>query len=75
MDIKKVLIVGAGNLGRQVAFQCATHGFETVMYNVRSQALELSRCDPSGIGRALRRPTRQEQGRDRCSAGAHLLHH
>ena len=44
MDIKKVLIVGAGNLGRQVAFQCATHGFQTVMYNVRPQALDSSRA-------------------------------
>ncbi len=44
MDIKKVLIVGSGTLGQQIGFQCATHGFETVMYDVREQSLDACRA-------------------------------
>lgn len=43
VEIKNVLIVGAGNLGRQVAFQCAMHGYRTVLYNVRQAALDSAR--------------------------------
>jgi 3-hydroxyacyl-CoA dehydrogenase len=39
MDIKRVLVVGTGTLGRQIGFQCAMHGFETIMYDVSEKAL------------------------------------
>ncbi len=35
MSIKKVLIVGAGTMGQQIDFQCARHGFDTVIFNRR----------------------------------------
>lgn len=44
MDIKKVLIVGSGTLGQQIGFQCATHGFETVMYDLREESLDACRA-------------------------------
>jgi 3-hydroxyacyl-CoA dehydrogenase len=44
MSIRKVLIVGAGNLGQQVGFQCAMHGFETVMYGRREASLAACRA-------------------------------
>ncbi|TDG12829.1 3-hydroxyacyl-CoA dehydrogenase [Seongchinamella unica] len=43
MNINKVLIVGAGTMGQQISFQCAMHGFETVVYNHRSPSLEVCR--------------------------------
>lgn len=43
MNIKKVLIVGAGTMGQQIGFQCALHGFETVIFNVRQASLETCR--------------------------------
>ena len=44
MDIKKVLIVGSGNLGGQIGFQCAVHGFETIMYDPHEDSLESCRA-------------------------------
>ena len=43
MNIEKVLIIGAGTMGQQISFQCAMHGFETVVYNHRSPSLEVCR--------------------------------
>lgn len=40
MEIKNVLIVGAGTLGSQIGFQCAIHGFRTTMYDTQADALE-----------------------------------
>ncbi len=44
MKIKRVLIVGAGTMGRQIGFQCALHGFDTVTYDVSDSALERCRA-------------------------------
>jgi len=33
-DISKVLIVGAGTMGQQIAFQCAAHGYRVTLYDV-----------------------------------------
>lgn len=40
MKINKVVVVGAGTMGRQIGFQCAVSGFATVMVDEREQALE-----------------------------------
>jgi len=40
MDIKKIVVVGAGTMGRQIGFQCAVSGFQTLMYDVRPEALD-----------------------------------
>lgn len=39
-DIRHVLVIGAGTMGRQIAWQCATHGYEVTLYDVASEALE-----------------------------------
>ncbi len=44
MDIRKVLVVGSGTLGQQIGFQCAMHGFETTMYDLRQESLESCRA-------------------------------
>ena len=35
-DIKKVCVVGAGQMGRQIALNCALYGYETLMYECMS---------------------------------------
>jgi 3-hydroxybutyryl-CoA dehydrogenase len=39
-DIRRVLVVGAGTMGRQIAFQCAGHGCDVALYDTSPQALE-----------------------------------
>ncbi len=39
-DIRRVAVVGAGTMGQQIAFQCAGHGFDVVVYDVDPTALE-----------------------------------
>jgi len=39
-DIRKVLIVGSGTMGRQIAFQCAAHGYGVTLYDIDEAALE-----------------------------------
>ncbi len=39
-DIKTVLIIGSGNMGQQIGFQCAACGFDVVMYDINSDMLE-----------------------------------
>lgn len=39
-DIKKVLIVGSGTMGQQIAFQCAAHGYGVTLYDIDEAALE-----------------------------------
>jgi 3-hydroxyacyl-CoA dehydrogenase len=43
MNIRKVLIVGAGTLGQQIGFQCAMHGFDVAMYDLSEKSLDLCR--------------------------------
>lgn len=38
-DIRRVLVVGAGTMGQQIAWQCATHGYEVSLYDVAPEAL------------------------------------
>jgi 3-hydroxybutyryl-CoA dehydrogenase len=38
-DIRRVLVVGAGTMGQQIALQCAMHGCEVVVYDVSPEAL------------------------------------
>ncbi len=39
---RRVLVVGAGTMGRQVALQCALFGLETALYDVSAEQLEAS---------------------------------
>ena len=46
-DIRRVLVVGAGTMGQQIALQCATHGFDVTLYDVDPAALERARAQQS----------------------------
>ncbi len=39
-DIRRVLIIGAGNMGQQIGFQCAVSGYEVSFYDAGQGALE-----------------------------------
>ena len=39
-EIKKVLVVGAGTMGQQIAAQCAVHGFDVVLYDIKQDILD-----------------------------------
>ncbi|HAJ27536.1 MAG TPA: 3-hydroxyacyl-CoA dehydrogenase [Syntrophus sp. (in: bacteria)] len=41
-DIKRILIVGGGTMGSQIALQFAVHGCEIVVYDIREEALAKS---------------------------------
>lgn len=42
-DIKKVVVVGAGTMGQQVAFQCAAHNYSVTLYALSDNAVEWAR--------------------------------
>jgi 3-hydroxybutyryl-CoA dehydrogenase len=42
-DIKNVLVIGAGTMGQQIALQCATHGYDVMLYDL----------DPDMLGKAI----------------------
>lgn len=39
-EVRRVVVVGSGTMGQQIGFQCAGHGFEVVLYDIASAALE-----------------------------------
>lgn len=39
-DIKKILIVGGGTMGRQIGFQCAAYGYAVTIYDVAAELLD-----------------------------------
>jgi len=39
-DVRRVTVVGAGTMGQQIAFQCAGHGYDVVIHDVESAALD-----------------------------------
>jgi len=39
-DVRRVLIVGAGIMGRQIGLQCAMHGYNVTLYDISLDALE-----------------------------------
>jgi len=42
-DIGKILMVGGGTMGQQIAFQCAAHGYDVSLYDVDESVLESAR--------------------------------
>lgn len=40
-DIRKILIIGAGTMGQQIAFQCAVSGYEVVLYDISPTVSEV----------------------------------
>lgn len=41
-DIRNILIIGAGTMGQQIAFQCAISGYKVVLYDVKPAIFEIS---------------------------------
>ena len=39
-DIKTVLIVGSGNMGQQIGFQCAACSYDVILYDISADMLE-----------------------------------
>ena len=39
-DINTVLVVGSGNMGQQIGFQCAVSGLDVVLYDISAEMLE-----------------------------------
>ncbi|MFO7665333.1 MAG: 3-hydroxyacyl-CoA dehydrogenase [Desulfobacterales bacterium] len=39
-DVRQVLIIGAGNMGQQIGFQCAVSGYDVTFYDLGQGALE-----------------------------------
>src|SRR5512137_285259 len=52
-DIKKVLIIGGGTMGSQIALQFAVHGCEIVIYDISAEVLERSLHSIGRIAAAL----------------------
>lgn len=50
-DIRRVLVVGAGTMGQQIALQCATHGFEVVLLDESAGALDAAATRLDGLAR------------------------
>jgi 3-hydroxybutyryl-CoA dehydrogenase len=42
-DVRQVLIIGAGNMGQQIGFQCAASGYDVMFYDAEKGALEKAR--------------------------------
>lgn len=43
-EIRRVLVVGAGTMGQQIALQCATHGFAVTLLDTEQAALDRARA-------------------------------
>lgn len=52
-EISRVLVVGAGTMGQQIALQSAGHGLEVVMLDVDDEALDRARTSLASLGAAL----------------------
>jgi 3-hydroxybutyryl-CoA dehydrogenase len=52
-EVARVLIVGAGTMGQQIALQCAAHGFAVVMLDSEAEALTRAQAQLTGLGAAL----------------------
>ncbi|PRA00854.1 3-hydroxyacyl-CoA dehydrogenase [Arthrobacter sp. MYb229] len=45
MDIRTILIIGAGTMGRQIAMSCALGGYTTILQDISGSALDAARSD------------------------------
>lgn len=52
-EIKKVLIIGSGTMGRQIGFLCASCGYDVTMYDIQEKALEGARKGVEKISRSF----------------------
>ena len=61
-DIQKVLVIGAGTMGGQIALQCAMHGYDVTLYDVSAAALENGMARVRGYARRLAAEGRADAG-------------
>ena len=63
MSIKKVSVLGAGNMGQQIALLCAINGYETSCYDISEEIIEKMRSftDSYLAGRVSKGRLTQEQ--------------
>jgi 3-hydroxybutyryl-CoA dehydrogenase len=52
-EVSRVLVVGAGTMGQQIALQCAGHGLAVVMLDADPEALARAEAQLTGMGSAL----------------------
>ncbi|NOY69597.1 MAG: 3-hydroxyacyl-CoA dehydrogenase [Deltaproteobacteria bacterium] len=52
-DIKKVLIIGAGTMGRQIGFVCAISGLDVTMYDIGDKMLESAEAGIAEIAKTF----------------------
>ncbi len=52
-EVRRVMIEGGGTMGRQIAFQCAAHGYEVVIHDVDQAALDAAPGWIAGHARKL----------------------
>ena len=72
-DLHLILIIGAGTMGQQIGFQCAAHGYEVVLYDVATAALDEAQrriADYAGglVARGVITPDRREAALKNISA-------
>lgn len=87
MEIKKVAMIGAGQMGNQIAMQCAVSGYETVCYSRRESTVETAAAYAAkwfekqvGKGKMSKEDAEEIQGRlefttslEKASTGADLI--
>jgi len=52
-EVARVLVVGAGTMGQQIALQCAAHGFAVVMLDSDAESLTRAQAQLTGLGAAM----------------------
>src|SRR5208283_2054543 len=48
-ELQNVVVVGAGTMGKQIAVQCAGHGYDVTLYDVDSDVLSRVKDQAAGI--------------------------
>ncbi|ACL04787.1 3-Hydroxybutyryl-CoA dehydrogenase (NAD-binding) [Desulfatibacillum aliphaticivorans] len=51
MEFKKVLILGAGTMGHQIGFLCATKGLDVAVYDISEESLAFAQDRAAKLGR------------------------
>jgi 3-hydroxybutyryl-CoA dehydrogenase len=52
-EVRRVLVLGGGTIGRQIAFQCARFGYEVRVYDVAAEALQSAERQIGEFARSL----------------------
>ncbi len=51
--IRRVLIAGAGKMGQEIAYQCAAHGYQVILYDISQPSLDGALQEISGLANTL----------------------